>query len=119
MPLPDPYDGEPTAQIDPQDFQDLMQCRTAISGWEERLKYLKAKIEKQMGEAHAGMIGDRKVITNRPTQGYAESRLVKENEELAQHFMIQKVTEVLDLATFSAQHPDIASRYRIRQFRVA
>jgi len=115
----DQYENEPTTQISPDLWDQYQDALRAVAKWEQHLDLLKLKLKTELGDAHAGMIGDRKVVTYRPINTYSVAGIRRDYEELAQHFEHEVTRTEFDLAAFSAQHPDIADKYRTRQFRVA
>lgn len=119
MPLPDPHADEPATQINPDYFQEWRDAQAAADAWQKIADARKKRLMDEIGNNHAGMIGDRKVVFFRPTTRYAEARLVKENEGLAQHFYHQETRDVFSMEEFRTRHPDIAEKYRVRQFKAA
>ena len=118
MPLPDEYENEPAVQVSAEMYEEWKDVVVRISKLQAYADDLKAALIKQIGAAHAGMVGNRKVLTHRPENRYATARLIKERHDLAQHFMRQVTREEFDLAAFKARHPDEAEEYRIRSFRL-
>lgn len=119
MPLPDPYRDEPATQLDADDYASWRAAQEAANAWQKIADQRKERLIKALGNNHAGMIGDEKVLTYRYTSSYATARLVKENESLAQHFYRQETKDVFNMEEFRSRHPEIAEKYRVRQFRVA
>jgi hypothetical protein len=117
MPRPDPYEKEPTADLDPHTFGLYMEAMNAIMEWKRVAEGYQKELLEQLGDAHAGLVDGRKLVTNRPSDRWAEARLQKEYAELTQHYVKPKVTQVFDLDSFAASHPDIAEKYRVRSFR--
>ena len=120
MPLPDPYADEPTTELDAEIYKLWQQARSNADGWVKEADRLRARLIIEVGDNTAGTINGVKVIYYRPSDSYATARLVKENPELTQHYMITPdPSEVFDLDHFKQVHPDIAERYRVRTFRNA
>ena len=117
MPLPDPHIHEPAVQLDPDKVKAWLEARTNADLWQEIADKIKAELVADIGDRFAGMVGDDKVITYRPSNKYAESRIQREHPDLAQHFMREKVQRVFDMEAFRYRHPEIAEQYRVRQFR--
>lgn len=117
MPLPDPYANETTTELDPVTFSQYMEATDAVSKWQQEANRLKAMLIEQLGDAHAGLVDGRKLVYYRPTDRWAEARMIKENPDLTQHYIRPKVIDVFDLDAFSSSHPEIVDRYRVRSFR--
>ena len=118
MPLPDPYTDEPAVQVNEDLYRHWRELESFALQYAKAAEAAKALIIQQMGDAHAGLIGEDKVVTNRPTKRYATARIMSEREDLAQHFMHEVTNKVLDLEAFRIRHPEIAEKYRVRSFRV-
>jgi hypothetical protein len=114
MPLPDPY---ATADVDPHTFSLYMEAMDALKQWDKVAKELRKEIENQIGDAHAGLVDGRKLIYYRPSDRWAEARMIKDYPDLTQHYIKPKVEQVFDLDSFSSAHPDIVEKYRVRSFR--
>jgi hypothetical protein len=119
MPLPDPYVDEPVSELDPEIYKLWLQARENADGWTREANRLKQRLIDQVGEASAGTVHGEKVIYYRYTDAWAVARLVKENPDLAQHYMVTREEEVFDFEQFRRVHRDIADRYRTRSFRSA
>lgn len=117
MPLPDPYADETTTEIDPDTWRLYLQAKSNAEGWEKEATKLRAKVEEQIGDAHAGTIDGVKVVYYRPRDSWAEARIVKENPDLAQHFYVPVYENRFSLVDFRAAHPEIADKYRSRAFK--
>lgn len=119
MPLPDPYADEATVQVTPSLYLSWRNAQDAADAAQKLADVYKEQLMKEVGDSHAGMVGDQKVVSYRPTTRYAESRLCKENPELTQHFYHEETREVFSMDDFRRRHPDVAEKYRVRQFRMA
>ena len=118
MPLPDKYEEEPAVQVSAEMFEEWTEVTARIVKLQAYADDLKAALIKQVGDAHAGKVGDKKVVTHRPENRWATARIIKERGDLAQHFMRQVTKEEFDLEAFRARHPEVAEEYRIRSFRL-
>ena len=117
MPLPDPHAEEMSVQVDVATAIKWRTVEDEIARLRKVADALKKQLIDQIGDAYAGMIGDDKVITYRPTDRYAVKRMEDENRSLAQHFH-REVTEVqFDDSAFIRAYPEIAEKYRVRSFR--
>lgn len=116
MPLPDPHANEPTVEIDRDKFKLWQEARAAVEAWQAEATRLRKEIEEQGGGAYALTVDGQKVITNRPKEQYAESRLIKDYPDLVQHFMVPRVQNVFDMEGFREHHPEVAELYRVRSF---
>jgi hypothetical protein len=117
MPLPDPYATEPVVELDPTKVKRWVEARENAEAWQKIADQLKSELMAEIGDAHAGKVGDEKVITYRPSAKYAEARLRKDHADLAQHFMRDRLETYFDMDAFAKRHPDIAAQYQVRQFR--
>lgn len=115
----DPYASEPAVQIPPDLWQQYTEALENEAGWTRHVKFLREQIEKLIGDAHAGKVGDRKVVTYRPIDTWSVSGLKRDYPEMVAHFEHEVSKVEFDLEAFRAQHPDIAAAYRSRQFRAA
>ena len=118
MTIPDPYDNEPVAEIEPTLWRRYLAARVEADEAKETLERLKNEVIGSIGDAHAGTVDGRKVATFRPQRKWAEAALTQQYPDLARHFMRTKVTEVLDLPAFMARHPDIVDQFQVRAFRL-
>lgn len=118
MPV-DPHADEPTAELDPVKWALYVELLKAMEAGEQRLKALRKEFEQEIGDAHAGVVNGRKVITYRPRDGYNTTLLKKEYGELTQHFMREETRDVLDMSLFAKAYPDIAQKFQTRDFRIA
>lgn len=119
MALPDPYVNEPTVEVTRDKVRQWIQARDAVAQWKKIEEEARRALEEEVGDAWAGTLDGEKVFTYRPIDRWAEARLMKEQGELTQHYIKPQVIDVFDLASFRAQHPDVADRYQSRQFRAA
>lgn len=117
MPLPDPHANEPTTEVNEDLYQNWVQAQAFANGWQERADEFKKMLMEQVGNTFAGTVNGVKVFTYRPENRYATSRLLREQEPLARHFMRQVLKEELDVQAFHQHHPDVVDLYRIRSFR--
>lgn len=117
MALPDPFVNEPTTEVNRDKVALWLAARDAVSKWKEEEERLRRELEAELGDAWAGTVDGEKVFTYRPMDRWAEARILKEQHDLAQHYVKPTVVDKFDLAAFRAQHPDIADQYRSRQFR--
>src|SRR5262245_45655238 len=113
----DPHKDEPTVQVDEGLVRQWYEAESNASRWKSHAAKLRGLIEEQIGDAFAGMVGNDKVITFRPTARYAEAALIKAYPDLTQHFMRPVTNEVFDLEAFQIRHPEIAEQFRVRSFR--
>jgi hypothetical protein len=116
MAIPDPYANEPTTELDEDLVRAYQEAKMAVKMWNEELERIKSKLQEALGDAHAGTVQGKKVVSYRPQDRYATSRLVRDNPDLAENFWSMQVERVFQVNAFAAQHPDIAEQYRIRAF---
>lgn len=119
MPLPDPHADEPVVDLDKETYRLWLQAANNAGGWMKEAERLKKRLIDQIGDAYAGIVDGKKVIYYRPADSWATARLVKENPDLAEHYMVPATGEVFDMDRFRRVHPDIAEKYRTRSFRNA
>ena len=117
MALPDRYENEDVVEIPAELYAELKEATLHAEGWGKIRDGYKAKIRALIGAAHAAMVNGEKVITYRPSEKWAEARIIKDHPELAEHFMREVKREVFDMEAFRLRHPEIAEAYRVRQFR--
>lgn len=117
MALPDRYENEDVVEIPADLYQSLLEASAHADGWAKIRDGYKVKIRALIGQAQAAMVDGIKVVTYRPSNKWAEARIVKDHPDLAEHFMRQETREVFDLEAFRIRHPEIAEAYRVRQFR--
>lgn len=118
MPV-DPHDGEPTAELDPVKWALYVELLKAMEAGKQRLEALRKEFEEAIGEAYAGVVDGRKVITYRPRAGtYNTTLLKKEYGDLTQHFMRAETRDVLDMELFAKAYPEYAAKYQTRDFKV-
>jgi hypothetical protein len=116
MPLPDPYAGEMTAELDPDKFKLMEEAKAQIKAWTQHYNRLKTELIAALGDATAGTVNGEKVVYYRPKDQYAITRLEADYPDLVEHFKKMEFREVLDVEAFGSQHPDILDRYRVRAF---
>ncbi len=109
---------ETVAQIAPDLFAEYEAALAKQASWKKYVDLLQEQIKDQLGDAHAGMVGSRKVVTYRPVANYRISDLVAEYPELAQHFEREVTKTEFDVSAFDAQHHEILEKFRSRAFRV-
>lgn len=120
MPLQDPYAEEPVAEVPVDRVAAWRNAEDAADKWQKYADALKKGLIDEFGaNAHALVVDGEKVITYRPSEAYAVSRLQKEYPDLAAHYMREQTTMVLDVEAMRKQHEDIVEKYRIRPFRYA
>lgn len=117
MPLPDPHADEMTVELDEYLLRRYREAAVNADGWTKEAKRYRTMIEERLGSAFAATVNGEKVITYRPTSGYASSQIQKDYPELTQHYMRPATGEEFDLDLFVKAHPEIAEQYRIRSFR--
>lgn len=117
MPVPDRHADELTAEIDRDHFKAYREAKANADAWAKEANRLRGLLEAQLGNAFAATIDGTKVLTYRPSNGYASTAIIKAYPDLVGRFMRQDVNYVLDTDAFARAHPEIAERYRIRSFR--
>lgn len=113
----DPYANEPAVDLDPVTFHAYMEAEQNAEAWKKEAVRLKKELIDELGDATAGLVDGHKLVTYREQQRWAESTLIKENPDLAQHFITARYQDVFDMDKFRAHHPEIADKYRVRSFR--
>lgn len=117
MPVPSKHDNEPRTEIQGDLYADWVDARDQMQRWTLRAEELRRKLEEQLGEATAGTIHGRVMLTYRYKSGYATRALIRDFPALTEDYMRSRVVEELDMDAFVASHPDLAARYRIRELR--
>jgi hypothetical protein len=115
----DPHENELKVEIDTDTYAAWREVRAAIKEAQAVEEELRAKIEKQMGNATAATVGGVTVITYRPRRGWNTKGLLRDHADLCEHYMTTSVDTRLDVYQFAAHHPDIAALYQTRDFREA
>lgn len=116
MAIPDPYANEPTTEVDPDLYEQYQKAKIAVKLWTEQLEDLKRKLQDSLGDAHAGTVDGRKVVSYRPQDRYASARIIKDYPDLVTHYFRITAKQEFQVDHFVSQHPDIAEQYRIRAF---
>jgi len=117
MPLPDPHATEPVAEIDRDKYQLWLEAKAAAKAWTAEAKRLETDLQEQLQGMHAGTVDGKKVISYRYKDQYAVRRLVDDYPDLTERFIFPVKVPTFDITSFAAAHPEIAERYRVREFR--
>src|SRR5262245_40603288 len=117
MPLPDKYANEPTIELDPDKVTLWLNAQDAANQWQAHADGLKKELMATMGDAHAGTVEGRKVITYRPSDKWATARIMNDYPDIANHYMVERRIMQLDVDAMLQQHPDVVNQYQVRQFR--
>lgn len=117
MPLPDKYADEPIVEVPPDRVAAWRNAEDAADRWRKYADELKRGLIEEFGASHALVVNGEKVITYRPSDAYAVSRLEKDYPDLTAHYLREETRSVLDLSAMRQQHEDIVEKYRIRPFR--
>lgn len=116
MPLPDPHAGEMTTELDSDLWDQYEKGLATLKEWTEYVNKLKKMILEQIGNAYAGTVNGEKVVSHRPKDQYAISRLRQDYPDLTERFMRWHTEQVFDEEAFIAAHPEIMEQYRVRAF---
>ena len=114
---PDPYADESVADLDPVTHSLYLEAVENAKSWAIEANRLKAELYSQLGDADAGLIDGRKLITHRPIGAYAEARLIKDNPDLTAIYFEIQAEQRFNFERFKRNHPEVAEKYRTRQFR--
>lgn len=117
MPLPDQHSDELTVEIDRDKYKLWLEAKAAVKAWQEEADRLAKDLRESLHGMTAGTVDGQKVVSHRPKDQYAVGRLVKDYPDLCEHFMKPELVTTLDVKSFAAAHPDIADKYRVREFR--
>src|SRR5262245_12596344 len=107
MPLPDPYANEPAVDLDKDKVTLWLNAQDAAKQWQAHADARKEELMKSMGAAHAGLVDGKKLITYRPSDRWATTRIVDDYPDLAKHYMVERTVSQLDVDAMRIQHPDI------------
>jgi len=113
----DPHEDEPTVELDSAIWDAYHRARRAADQALKDLDNIKNDLILALGDAHAGIVEGRKVVTFRPQRRYAEAQLRARYPDLTQHYLTSKLVEVLDVNRFGAAHPDILEQFQVRAFK--
>ena len=113
----DPYLNEKTADLNPDTHALYLEARANADAWASEAERLKKDLLEQLGDADAGLVHGRKVVTHRPVSTYRIKDLVAAYPDLTQHYFTVKEVQTFDQATFSLSHGDLLEQYRSRSFR--
>ena len=117
MPLPDKYINEPVTELDKDKVTLWLNAQDAADQWQTHADALKQELIESIGNAHAGTVDGKKVITYRPSDKWATSRIIGEYPDIANHYMVERSIIQLDVEAMRRAHPEIVDRYQVRQFR--
>lgn len=118
MPVPGKHEDEPRTEIQGDLYAKWVDARGQATKWGQLAANYRSQLEDQMGDNTAGMVHGRTVVTYRYKDRYAVAALVRDNPGLTQHYMKVREIEELDIDSFASIHPEVASKYRIREFRL-
>lgn len=113
----DPHEGEPTVELDQDLWQGYVTAKRHAEKAAEYAERVKNRLILALGDAHAGVVDGRKVVTFRPQKRYAEAQLRARYPDLTQHYVTSKLMEMLDVARFGAAHPEILEQFQVRAFK--
>lgn len=119
MSIPDPFANELTAEIPATLWAAYLAARTNAEAWGEQATKYRAQIEEVLGDTPAGTVDGVKVLTYRPTARVAEFGIKRDYPDLIQHFTRTREVEEFDVKAFASAYPELADKYRSRQFRLA
>jgi hypothetical protein len=101
------------------EHQDLLRLREkaflARDAWDRELGRLDDQLRELIGDHGVGTFRGEEVFTYRPINRFAMARFIKENPDLARHFMTRKMIDVVDEGALLAARPDLYRRYQTRQ----
>lgn len=117
MPLPDPHQDELTIEIDRDKHKLWLEAKANAQAWAAEAERLRKDLLESMHGMSAGTVDGIKVVAYRPKDQYAIGRLVKDYPDLTEHYMKPELTTALDIKAFAAAHPEVADKYRVREFR--
>lgn len=117
MPLPDKHADETSVELNPTKWALYQQYMQNHKYWLKLAVELKGELVTDIGDASAGLVAGQRVVTYRPTTTYAAVRMKADHPSLAQHYMHEVRTDVFDVELFAKAYPEIAEKYRVRQFR--
>ena len=119
VPVPGKHEEEPRTEIQGDLYAKWIDARGQATKWGQLAALYRDQLEAQMGSNTAGTVNGHTVVTYRYKDRYAVAALVRDNPGLTQHYMKTREIEELDIDTFASIHPEIAGKYRIREFRIA
>lgn len=113
-------DQQEQAHLPLDEHVELLEAREeawlARDAWDKRLKEIDKELQDLIGDA-AGTFQGAEVVTYNKIARISESRFRAEQPEMAQHFTVPRVTEVIDLDRLRRTRPDLYGKYQVRQMR--
>lgn len=113
----DKYSDEPTADVDPLLHSAYLAARHNEIAWKKEADRLRAEIEEQIGEAHAGLVEGRKLYYHRYENRYRSAAMREAYPELTQHYVRTVEREEFDVESFALHHPEQAAPFQSRSFK--
>lgn len=117
MALPDKHQDEPTVEVDANVYKLWVEAEHNAKQWKRIADGYRATLEQDIGDRFAATVDGVKVVTYRPSEGYAGARIQKDYPDLTAHFVRHEMVSKFDVDLFARVHPEIAEQYRIRSFR--
>jgi hypothetical protein len=112
----DPHRNEPAVELDKSTWLEYIEAKSNADAWEAEAKRRRAALVLAIGDSYAGLVDGKKVVTHRPKESWAVARILKDHPDLAQHFLVPRVVEELDIERFRKVYPEIAAEYQTRSF---
>lgn len=117
MPVPDPHSDEMTIEIDRDKLKLWQEAKAAARAWQAEADRLAQDLQQSLHGFSAGTVDGVKVVSYRAKDQWAANRLRQDYPDLTERFIIPVSVPTLDINSFSKAHPEIAERYRVREFR--
>lgn len=86
----------------------------AVKRMQESADRLADQIQQIVGTSTLVIADDRPVLTFRPTSRWAGARFMREQPDLARHYLKQVVKEELDLQLIKRTNPSLYAKYQVR-----
>lgn len=92
-------------------------CLDSIKEWEERRDQLAEKIRLLLGDATAGTVNGREVVTYEPIDRFQGARFKKEHPDLYEVYTDTVKVRQFNSKSLQQARPDLYEEYQVRQLR--
>lgn len=97
----------------------VAEIKENLKQWEAYLDTLKAGIVARLGDAEAGVLDGREVVTYKAKKQFRHAQFTKDHPDLAAMFTRKQVVETLDWEVLLKAEPQLAGGYVTKVFSYA